>query len=92
MSGTRAILERLWGFAEPIAGGAGAACAYCTAPAALQRPAADHEADCPYWDAAAAFDSPAARRLVAHLVRVGGSAAAAGRHVTDDRDQSSRPR
>ena len=82
MSSTRAVLERLWGFAEPVAGRAGGACAYCTAPAAEERSGADHEADCPYWDAAVAFDSPAARRLVAHLVRVGGTAAAGGRHVS----------
>ena len=64
--GARTILERLYGFAEPTADGPGIVCAYCdasTADGGLAR----HEADCAYWDARAAFDSPAAGRLVARL-------------------------
>ena len=64
--GARAILERLYGFAEPTAGGPGVACAYCDAAATDGGPAR-READCAYWDVRTAFDSPAAGRLIARL-------------------------
>ena len=66
----RALLERLYGFAEPTATADGRltyACLYCDASSDDGHDALGHDRDCGYWHLRVALASPAARRLVAQV-------------------------
>jgi hypothetical protein len=66
----RALLERIYGFAEPTAVATGRliyTCVYCDAHATTAGGPAPHTADCPYWHARATLDSPVAHQLFARL-------------------------
>ena len=69
---TRHVLERIFGFAEPTATGAGRLtyeCAYCGGTA--DDGEVPHGLDCAYWVARSALATPAAARLVEQAARSG---------------------
>ena len=60
----RTVLERVFGFSEPVAGGDGTVtygCPFCGARSS--KAALPHAVDCAYWHALPLFDSPVAGRL-----------------------------